>query len=95
MTGRPSLLEQDFAELLRRIEVERLAGQFMRPCFERHDLAADFVALAGERVAVDQDAGALHAPDDFAHRHLDLVVDARQAGFVGDARMQDVHGRAA
>ena len=80
--------EQDVGQLLGRGEVEGLAGQFVGLRFEGHDLPAHFVALAGQLLAVDQDAGALHLPDDLAGRHFDIVIDARQAGFVGEARMQ-------
>ena len=88
MTGRPSLVEQDVAELLGRGQVEGLAGQFVGLRFEGHDLLADFVALAGQRVAVDQDAGALHLPDDLAGRHFEVVVDVRKTAFPGELRVQ-------
>jgi hypothetical protein len=84
------LAEQDFAQLLRRGEVERLASQFVSLGFQRHDLLADFVALPGEYFAVDQDAGALHLPDHLPGRQFDVVVDAAQTGFAGELRVQHV-----
>ena len=74
-TGRPSF-EQDVGELLRRVEVEGLAGEFVRLVLSSSRRRAEFVALLPEQRAVDQDAVALHAPDDLARRHLDLAVDA-------------------
>ena len=74
--------------MLRRGEVEGLAGQFMGGGFEGHDLLADFVALAGQRRGVDQDASAFHPPDHLPDGHFEIVVDMAQTAFSGELRVQ-------
>ncbi len=56
--------------------------------FKRHDLPADFMTLARQYRGVDQDAGALHLPDDLAGRHLEVVVDVGKPLFFGEPRVQ-------
>ena len=51
------LLEQDLAELLRRVDVELLAGQLEDARRAARELALDVLRLRGQRRAVDADAG--------------------------------------
>ena len=81
-------LEQDFAQLLRRAEVERLPGELVRLLLQRHHPLAQFAALLREQLRVDQDAVALHAEQHFAHRHLDLRVDVVELRVRGNRRME-------
>ena len=81
-------VEQDLAELLRRAEVERLAGELVGLLLEREHALAELAALLREHAGVDQHAVALHAEQDLAHRHLDLAIDAVELRVRGDARIQ-------
>ncbi|OQA33366.1 MAG: hypothetical protein BWY57_01228 [Betaproteobacteria bacterium ADurb.Bin341] len=71
-------LEQDLRQLLGRCEVEGLARQCMRLGFQRHDFLAEFVALLRQSGAVDQDAVALHLPEDLASRQFQFFIYALQ-----------------
>ena len=67
------LLEQDLAELLRRVDVELLAGQLEDPRGVARQLAFDVLRLRGQRGAVDADAGALDVGEHGDERHLELA----------------------
>ena len=54
------LAEQDFLNLLGRIEIERLAGELMRGRFELHHPGAKFTALDFEQRRVEQNTVAFH-----------------------------------
>ncbi len=81
-------LEQDFSQLLRRSEVERLPRELVRLLLQRHHPLAQFAALLREQVRVDEDAVAFHAEQHFAHRHLDLRVDVVELRVRGNRRME-------
>jgi hypothetical protein len=80
--------EQDLADLLRAAEVERLAGQLLRPRLELRQPMGDLDALRRQPVAVDQHADALHLEQDLRHRHLDRLVDLAQLRQVLQPRPQ-------
>ena len=69
------LLEQDFAELLRRVDVELLACQLVDARGVLGELLFDVLRLRGERRAVDPDARALDVGEHRDQRHLEVAVD--------------------
>jgi hypothetical protein len=71
-------VEQDLADLLRRAEVERAAGDLESLLLLLHDLQAELVALALELRRVEQHAVSFHALQHRQHRHLDVLVDEPQ-----------------
>ena len=80
------LAEQNLSDLLRTTEVKRLAGQFMRHCFQFRNARTQLAALRIQLRAIDQHAGALHFVEHLLRRQLDLFVNEAQL-FVGlDAR---------
>ena len=70
--------EQDFLQLLGRVEVERLAGQRVGLLLQAQHLATQLMALRRQDVAVDQHAVAFHLEQHFGHRQLDVAVHALQ-----------------
>ena len=73
------LLEQDVAELLRRVDVEVLAGQ--RDRSRRCSVASSCsicARLGAEHAAVDADAGLLQPGEDRHQRQLEIAIDARR-----------------
>src|SRR4029077_18918627 len=83
-------LEQDLLDLLRRAEVEGLAGGLERLLLQREDLLAQRLALRVERAAVEQHAVPLHAKERRHERQLDALVDEGEFLVPGNARMHDV-----
>jgi hypothetical protein len=67
--------EEDFGQLLRRVDIERLPGRRVCLRFELEQALADLGTLFAEQLRIDQHAGPLHAQQDLAHRHLDRLVD--------------------
>src|SRR5690606_39445573 len=55
------LIEEDFGELLGRIQIEGLAGLGVRFSFDLEQATPDLIALLGERAAVDEHAIPFHA----------------------------------
>ena len=82
------LAEQDLADLLRRAEVERLAGELVGLRFERQHALGELAALRRQQLGVDQHAGALDARQQAGDRHLDAPVDVAQLVVGLDARPQ-------
>ena len=83
------LVEEDFAELLRRADVELAACQRVDLLLELGHLLGELAGHAGERVAVDLDAVAFHLGQ---HRHegaFEGFVDGGDAGRV-ELRLEDV-----
>ena len=77
--GQIQFFKQDFSELLRRIDVERLAGQFVDLGREPLD---DSIELSGEHLELHRlnaDAGLFHACQHACQRQIDLLVDFAQA----------------
>ena len=70
------LAEQDFLDLLGRIQVERLPRLRVRGGFDFHHLDAELAALRVEQGAVDQHAIALHRLQHRHHGHFDLAIDS-------------------
>ncbi len=71
--------EEDLADLLRRTQVERAAGQLVSLLLEFEHALAQFVRLHAQQVAVDQHAVALDLVQHFHRRHLDVAVDVGEA----------------
>ena len=86
--GQAQLAEQDLADLLRRAEVERLAGDLVGLVLEREHAFRQHARLVGQPRAVDQHAMALDAAQHLARRHLDVLVDELHAGVGGQARIE-------
>ena len=72
--GETELLEQDPRELLRRAELELLAGQLERRRLELLDALREPGGDLAHPVGVDPDPGVLHVRQDRGQRQLDLVV---------------------
>ena len=82
------LLEQDVAELLGRIEVERRAGFLVRLAEHFHEPLGEFSALRAQHLPVEQHAVLFHAQQ---HRHQRLFaffVQRLERGHGGDLRPQ-------
>ena len=74
--GEIHLVEEDFGELLRRIDIEFApASSQMRCSSARISLSMD-VGHGGERGGIDADAVALHRGQDGRERQIDFFVDA-------------------
>jgi hypothetical protein len=69
-------IEQDFRQLLGRVDVELLARQLVHASREPRQLVIEPFGLRGKRAAVDPDSGALDGDEDWNQRMLQLVVDA-------------------
>ena len=69
------LLEQDPRELLRRAELELLAGELERGRLELLDPLREPRRDLAHPVRVDPDPGVLHVREDGGERQLDLVVE--------------------
>jgi hypothetical protein len=74
------LAEQDFAQLLGRIQVEGLAGGLVGPGFQFQHLAGQEAGMPAQQVRVQLDAGAFHACQDGQQGHLHVPVHAFQPG---------------
>src|SRR5678816_4268294 len=61
------LVEQVFAELLGRPEIEWLAGELKRLLLERHDLAAELAPLRSKQRTSEHHPVALHTEENLAH----------------------------
>ena len=83
------LVEQDFLQLLRRIEVERLAGRLVGLDLELGEALRDFAALLLQQLAVDEHAAVLHLEQHRHERLLDLLVDREQGRVLFERGMQD------
>ena len=70
------------AELLRRADVERLAGQLVDLGGEARDLGLHQAGEALQLDGVDADAGALHARQHARQRQLDRLVELAQAALI-------------
>ena len=73
------LLEQDLAELLRRVDVELLSGELEDARRIARQLLLDVLRLRGQRRAVDPDAGALDVGQHGQERHFQLAEHLRRA----------------
>ena len=80
------LAEEDFADLLRRAEVELAAGQFIGLLLELHQAGPEFARLLVQLLDVDQHAVALDLLQHDLGRQLDLFVDMGQAGILEHVR---------
>jgi len=97
--GKPEVFEEDLGELLRRVQVEFLAGQLLDLGFEGGELAAQLVLHVLQVGHVDRDALRLHVGQHAGERQLDLVeevVDAEVAhlGFESRPQVEDRLGPA-
>ncbi len=72
-------VEQDFPELLGRIQVERLPGSFVRTGLQCDQLFAQLAALDLQQVAVEQHAVAFHRVEHLHTRQFDVAVHIMQA----------------
>ena len=85
-------LKQDFAELLRRIDVEGTPGELVNlPC----DLLDTFGETRGQfrqNGGIDAYAGVLHPGQNGRERQVDVVIDAGQF-LGGNLRAQDIDDR--
>ena len=77
--GSCSLSNRISRQLLRRVDVELLAGQLEDLRAARRQLLLDVLRLRRERRAVDPDAGALDGDEHRDQRQLERRVDARRA----------------
>ena len=82
------LVEQDFLNLFRRTEVERLPRLFMRAFFDVDHLGAKLGRQFRQQFAVDQHAVAFHRIQHRHRRHFDVGINMVQFLIGGDARMQ-------
>ncbi len=82
------LREEDLADLLGRVQVERLAGQSVGLLLERQQALAQLGALPGQALGIDQHAVALHLLQHDGGRHLDLPVDVAQLVVLGHLGIQ-------
>ena len=73
--GETHLVEQDLAELLRRADVEVLAGKLPDLVFEARDGLREIAGERRERRALDPDAGPLHQRQHRRDRPLQGLVD--------------------
>ena len=71
-TGKLQLVEQDFAQLLGRIQVERLARQFVGRCSSSSMLCAESHGLRGQHVGVDAARRCARSSAAPASRHFDV-----------------------
>ena len=78
--GNAHFAEQNFLQLFGRIEVEGLAGNFAGLLFKPHQFGAQFVALAGKLVFVDEHAVALHDKQHFGHGQLEFFIHFKLLG---------------
>ena len=82
--------KQHFAQLTRRIDVERrLVGQLTDFPFEVGELFLQFYLVIGQRLGVDSHTGPLHIGEHVDHRLLDLGVEVLQP-FVAHLRPQSL-----
>jgi hypothetical protein len=81
-------LEQQLAQLLGRIQVDRPADHLVGAQLQRVHALRQRRALPAQLVHVDRHAVGLHAFEHRHQRHLDLAVHARQAGLRGQLRRQ-------
>ena len=88
--GKALFREQDFLQLLRRVEVERLAGGLVRLHLEFGEPFREFAALFLQQFAVDQHAVVLHLEQDRHERLLDLLVDLEERRLLLERSVQDV-----
>ena len=72
------LVEQNLAQLLRRVQVERLAGGLMRLAFQFHHLQRQRAGMRAQQVGVELYAGAFDAAQDRQQRHFDIAVNRLQ-----------------
>ena len=75
--GQPEPLEQHLAELLRRADRERAAGQLVGLLLELGHLVGHPRGDLGQQVRVDADAGVLHRRQHGHQRQLDVGQQAR------------------
>ena len=87
--GQALLVEQDFLQLLGRIEVEGLAGRLVRLDFELGEALCDFAALLFQQPAVHEHAVVLHLEQHRHERLLDLLVDREQGRVLFERGMED------
>src|SRR5690348_7557757 len=69
------LVEQHFAELLGRADVEGMAGETVDLALQLDKARAEILREPVELAAVDADAGALHGRDDADQRPLDGLIE--------------------
>ena len=81
-------LEQNFLELLRRIEIEWLPCLQMHRLLQPQHLDAEFLALLVEKPRVQQHTVALHGEQHFHHRHFDVAVNVQKFGILFDLGIQ-------
>ena len=84
------LVEQDFSQLLGRIEVERLSGSLVRTGFQRDEFFAQLAALNLQQRAIQQHAVALHHIQHMHAGHFDVAIDMLQAALRFDLRGERV-----
>ncbi len=82
------LREEDLADLLGRVQIERLAGQRIGLLLELQQALAQPGALSGQALGIDQHAVALHLLQHDGGRHLDLLVDVAQLVVLGHLGIQ-------
>jgi hypothetical protein len=76
--GKLQLVEQDGAQLLGRVDVERLAGQGVNFLGQPLDLGVQLGGKGAQVVDVDADAGHLHLQQHIHQRQLDALVQLPQ-----------------
>ena len=77
--GELELLEEHRRELLRRVGVDRLAGQLVDLPEERVELRVELLREPGEPLGIDADPDPLHVGQDADERHLERLVQALEA----------------
>ena len=82
--------EENFLDLFRRIQIERLAGQRMRSRLQLLHLGAELATLDLEQAAIEQHAVPLHGLQDPHRRHFEFAVNCRQPGIRLNLRIQGV-----
>ncbi len=82
------LLEQDVAQLLRRIQIERSAGLLVRIGQDLHQAFRQLGALHAQHLAVQQHAVMFHAQQHRDQRLLDFFVQFRQRRYAAELRPQ-------
>ena len=85
--GKFQIVEQEFAELLRRAEIELVSGKPVDFLFEPHGTLRKGTGEARKDGAIDLDAGVLHRQDGRNQRPFERLVDRRQP-LSGKTRLQ-------
>ena len=76
------LVEQDFAQLLGRADIEFLAGQLVDFGFQQHLLLGKIIGQLAQHFRINGDAGALHVGQHHHQRPLQRLIDGALAGLL-------------